>query len=323
MPNPTLQAQFYVTVDGMDETVSLELSADILEIVVESSLHLPDAATVVLHDTQLRWIDDAKLEPGKGLRLSAKPTAGDEKPLFDGEIVELEPEFGPGTLKLKVRAFDRLHRLARGRHVRSFLNVTDGDLVQKIAQELGLQPKVGPTPEVHDYVFQNNETNLEFLQGRAALLGYLLFMDGTTLHFEPPAPEDDPVELKWNETLLEFRPRLTTIDQVTTSTVRGWDPATRQEIVGQVQYGNGTPQVGEARKAGELAKAAFSLDAPLLTADRPVRSQGAADRLAQARADQHSGRFIEADGSCTWRRRLLAGSEVKVANVGDRFRVPT
>ena len=46
------------------------------------------------------------------------------------------------------------------------------------------------------------------------------------------------------ENLTEFRPRLTTIDQITASTVRGWDPDSRQAIVGRVENGNGTPDVG-------------------------------------------------------------------------------
>jgi phage protein D len=315
----TLQSQFYLKVDGMDETGTLELTADLLEITVESSLHLPDVATVILHDTRLRWVDEAKLEPGKGLKVSAKPADGREEELFDGEIVELEPDFASGAQRLVVRAFDRLHRLGRGRYVRSFLNVTDGDLVQKIAAELGLRAQVGATSQVHPYVFQNNQTNLEFLQGRAAALGYLLFMHGKTLHFEPPEAEGDPIPLQWNQTLLEFRPRMTTLDQVTDSTVRGWDPDKKQEILGQVRDGNGTPAVGETRKAGRVAQSAFGMEAPLLTADRPIRSQAAADRLAQAAADRRSSRFIEAEGSCTGNSKIVAGAEVKVEAVGDRF----
>src|SRR5688500_10507568 len=202
----TLLEHVYVTVDGMDATVAQELMGDLLEATIESSLHLPDVATLVLHDTRLRWIDDARLEPGKGLRISAKAAEG-EHPIFDGEIVELEPDFGAGAQRLVLRAFDRLHRLARGRRVRSFVNVTDGDLVRKIAQELGLRAEVGPTSQVHEYVFQNNATNLEFLRGRASALGYLLFADGQTLHFAPPAADESPVEVKWGETLLEFHPR--------------------------------------------------------------------------------------------------------------------
>jgi phage protein D len=311
--------QFRIKVEGLDEAATASLLADVLEITVESSLHLPDVATIVLHDSWQRWVDDKRLDPGKGIKLSARPAEGEEQPLFDGEIVELEPEFGSAATHMVLRAFDRLHRLSRGRFVRSFLNVTDGDLVQKIAKELGLRAQVGPTSQVHPYVFQNNETNLDFLRGRAAALGYTLFVHEKTLHFDSPKSEGDPVELKWPDTLKEFRPRLTTVDQVTTSTVRGWDPATRQEILGQIKNGNGLPQVGEQRKPGQLAQDAFGLEAPFLTADRPVRNQAAAERLAQAVVDRFSGRFLAAEGRCTGNSKIVAGTAIKLVHVGERF----
>jgi DNA polymerase-3 subunit beta len=45
------------------------------------------------------------LEPGKPLKISARVGSG-EKPLFDGEIVEIEPDFAPHTQRLVVRAFE-------------------------------------------------------------------------------------------------------------------------------------------------------------------------------------------------------------------------
>lgn len=314
--NSNLLSLIYVQIDGSE--VTDEFMGDVLEITVENSLHLPDVAMLVLHDTRLHWIDDASLVPGKTIQISAK-AGKQEKMLFDGEIVEIEPDFEPGTQKLIVRAFDRLHRLARGRHVRSFLNVSDDDLVKKIAQEVGLQAKVGPSGQVHPYVFQNNETNLAFLQGRAAALGYLLYVQGKTLHCEAPQNNGQPVELEWGVSLREFHPRLTTIGQVDSVTVRGWDPATKQEIIGQAQKGHGTPRVGQSTSGGELAHSAFKIDAQILVADRPIRTQASADTLAQAVADQQAGGFIEADGICSGDPSLVAGATVQVKAVGDRF----
>lgn len=315
-----LISQFYLELEGMSGSPLLELQHDLLSVSVESSLHLPDVATLRFSDSRLRWIDDKALEPGKRLKVSSKGAqSSNEHPLFEGEIIELEPDFGASAQHLVVRAFDALHRLARGRHVRSFQNVSDGDLVQKLAGEVGLKAKVGPTSVVHPYVFQNNQTNLEFLQQRAAALGYVLFVAERTLHCEAPAAEGSPIELQWANNLTEFRPRLTTIGQVTASMVRGWDPDSRQAIVGRVKNGNGTPEVGESRKAGQLAQNAFNLEAPLLTADRPVRTQAQADRLAQAMADRHSSRFIEAEGTCIGDGRILAGTALKLSALGDRF----
>jgi len=313
-----LVSHFYLEVEAAGESVTHELADDLVSISVESSLHLPDVATIVLHDTRLKWIDAPSLEPGKAIKVSAKASSA-EGPLFDGEIVELEPDFAGQTHRLIIRAFDRLHRLARGRYVRSFLNVSDGDLVQKIAREVGLQAKTGPASEVHPYVFQNNESNLAFLRGRAAALGYVLYADGKTLHFTEPAADDPPIELQWASTLLEFRPRLTTVAQVTGSTVRGWDPVSKRAITAQAQNGNGAPAIGEKRKGGQLAKSAFNLDAPQLTADRPIRAQAVADRLAQTVANRHTSRFVEAEGVCAGNTKIVAGTTVNVSAIGDRF----
>jgi phage protein D/phage baseplate assembly protein gpV len=310
------QSQFYVTLDGAPAPA--ELAHAFLRITVESSLHLPDTASIVLNDPQLHWIDGASLEPGRALQVSAQAGAP-EQPLFDGEIVEIEPEFGAGAQRLTVRAFDRLHRLARGRRVRSFLNVTDGDLAMKVAQEVGLTAEVGPAAQVHPYVLQSNQTNLEFLRGRAAALGYLLHVRGKALHFGPPQANGQAVELKWGQGLQEFRPRMTTIDQVSGVTARGWDPARRGEIVGQAQDGRGAPQVGEKRSGAELAQGAFHLEAPYLVADRPIRTQAAADSLAQAVADRRASRFIEAEGVSSGNPAVVAGATVRITGVGDRF----
>lgn len=311
-----LLSQFYVKLDGAD--ASEEFMRDLMEITVENSLHLPDVATLTLHDPHLLWIDAESLAPGKAVKVSARGPK-DEKIIFDGEIIELEPDFHPATQILTVRAFDRLHRLSRGQHVRSFQNVTDGDLVTKLAQEVGLKAKSAATSQVHRYVFQNNQTNLAFLRQRASALGYLLFVEGDTLHFEPPSPAGQPTPLEWGVNLSEFRPRLTTVGQSSEVTVRGWDPATRQEIVGHAKKGQGTPQVGEQQSGGDVAQGAFHMDAQSQGVIRPVRSQAEADALAQALADQRASRFIEAEGTCAGNPAVVAGSSAQVSAVGSRF----
>ncbi|HEX5440606.1 MAG TPA: VgrG-related protein [Ktedonobacterales bacterium] len=311
-----LLSQFYVKLDGND--AAEDFMRDLMEVTVENSLHLPDVATLVLHDPHLRWTDAESLAPGKSVKIAARHAAG-EKPIFDGEIVELEPDFHPSTQILTVRAFDRMHRLARGQHMRSFQNVTDGDLVKKLAQEVGLKAHSAPTSQVHPYVFQNNQTNLAFLRDRAAALGYLLYVQGDTLYFEPPTAAGQPIPLEWGATLSEFRPRLTTVGQSGDVTVRGWDPATRQEIVGHAKNGQGAPSVGEKQSGGDLAQGAFHVDAQSQGVIRPVRSQAEADALAQALADQRASRFIEAEGVCAGNPAVVAGSSVQISAVGDRF----
>jgi len=315
-----LISHFFLHVEGLPETAGVELMHDLLSVVVESSLHLPDVATIRVTDTALRWIDDKRLEPGKRIKVSAEgPQGKGEHQLFDGEIVELEPEFMIGAQNLTIRAFDVLHRLARGRRVRSFLNVTDGDVLSKIASEAGMTAQSQHASIVHPYLFQNNETDLEFLRVRARSIGNVLFADGRSIRFEPPKAEGDAIEMQWGANLQEFRPRMTTINQVSSVTVRGWDPKTRKEIIGQVQHGEGGPQVGESRKPADVVQSAFNHEAPMLSADRPVRTQAEADQMARALAGRHTSQFIEAEGVCIGEVRILAGTSVRLKALGDRF----
>ena len=315
-----LITHFFLEVEGMPEAAGIELMQSMLSVVVESSLHLPDVATIRLTDTPLRWIDDKRLEPGKRIKVSSEgPQSKHEHHLFDGEIVELEPEFLIGAQNLTIRAFDVLHRLSRGRRVRSFLNMTDGDVIQKIASEAGMTANAEQANIVHPYLFQNNETDLEFLRARAHAAGSVLFADGRKIRFEPPKADGEAIEMQWGDNLQEFRPRMTTMNQVSSVMVRGWDPKTRQEIVGQAKHGAGLPEVGDSRKPADVVQSAFSREAATLSADRPVRTQAEADQMAKALAGSHTSRFIEAEGICIGNAKIVAGTSVRLKALGDRF----
>ncbi len=315
----TLISQFYLKLSGDDAPA--ELMRALMGITVENSLHMPDVATLNLHDPQLQWIDDARLAAGKTIQVLAASSAVNSQPevVFDGEIVELEPEFRASTHHLFVRAFDRLHRLSRGRQVRTFQNVTDADVVQRLAREVGLQPEVEQTRQVHKYLIQYNQTNFEFLRQRAAALGYLLYAEGTKLCFKPPAQDVRAIELQWGATLSEFRPRLTTIAQLHSVTARGWDPQARQEIVSQVTRADGKRDIGITQTGGQMVQDAFHLEANYLVANHPVRTSGEAEQLAQAVADRQAERLIEAEGTCGGNPAIVAGASVKIDAVGNQF----
>ena len=77
MPDTSqLLSQFYVTLDGADAPETF--MRDLMEITVENSLHLPDVATLVLHDPHLLWIDADSLAPGKAVKVSARGQKGEK-----------------------------------------------------------------------------------------------------------------------------------------------------------------------------------------------------------------------------------------------------
>lgn len=309
---------FYIRIDG-DLATNEMLNLDALTI--DSSLHLPDMATLTLRDlTPLskggrayQFVDDQKSQFQNGKELTISIRVGDnfEENVFEGEIVEVEANLYAHGQRLIVRAFDRLHKLARGTHTRTFQNVTDMDVVKKVASELGLKAKVGPASFVHDYIMQSNQTDLEFLRERAAALGYVLYMEGKELHCEPVDKLGDAGELKWGVNLLEFNPRLSSLEQSSGTTLRGWDPERKQAVVSGTQKGKGLPQ---ASATGEE-----DLGKPYTVTNQVVRKEKLADLYAQGDADESRQKFLEATGLTGGHPKLSAGMSVNLKGVSDRY----
>src|SRR2546421_7491453 len=82
-----LLPDFSVKIDGSD--LFKEAVDDVLEIVVENSVHLPDACTIRLHDYQFRWVDDSRIKETKSVEVKLGFHANLEK-VFEGEIVAIE-----------------------------------------------------------------------------------------------------------------------------------------------------------------------------------------------------------------------------------------
>jgi uncharacterized protein involved in type VI secretion and phage assembly len=320
MPDAALEAlsHFYLKLNG--QQAPSELQSDLIEVHVESSLHLPDAATLVFNDLQMKWLDHDDFLPGKALEIEGETGSGRDV-IFRGEIVEIEPHLSADGEKILIRAFDKLHRLTRGRYVRSFVNMSDADIIKKVIQEsgAGLQAQVGETGEVHDLVLQANQTNLEFLQSRAAKLGYFLYADGDTIHCEPLPSDAEEIELKLHETLGEFRPRLSTSEQLSEVTARGWNYREKAAVSGVTTRGEEQAQIGYSTNGGLLANQAHNVNAKMLINQPVVRSQRAAEDLAKTVANRRSSRFIEAEGNCGGNPMVMARTKVKITGVGTRF----
>lgn len=313
-----LMDHLFIKIDGND--LASEAMDDLVEVTVESSLHLPDMFTIFLHDETLRWIDQGPFELGKPVEISAQPEeGGTSHVLIKGEITAIEPDFGIGTkASLLVRGYDRSHRLYRGTHSRAYLQATDSDLANRIAQEAGLQADVDSTTEVYEHVLQHNQTCMEFLRERAQRIGYEFFVEDETLHFRRPSQSNGALELEWGEKLQSFKPRLTLVEQVDEVIVKGWDPQARQTIIGQATRGEAEPSIGQEQSGAQLASAAFS-SARRVVVDRAVNSQADADTLAQSICDEISGAFIEAEGTCYGQPELCAGKSVRITSLGQKF----
>jgi phage protein D/phage baseplate assembly protein gpV len=315
---PDKVTQFHIEVDG--QTLPPAYALHLHSLTVESSLNLPSIAEFSLVDNKIEFIDGQLLLPGKSLKIHSRGSDGADQTLFDGEIVELEPHFDYPNAYCVVRAFDRLHRLMRGTYARDFYDFFDSDLAKKIAGEAELKfADTSKTSPKHDYIFQDNETNLKFLQRRASALGYVVFAKGEELHFEAPGFSSE-VELRWGKDgLSSFRPRLTTLGQPTEITVLGWDYRTKKTVRGPAGVGTGQPKIGESTDRVAMTQK-FKKATTSLLISSTARSDDQAKILANAEANKRSGEYVQAEGICGGHPGVIAGAKLKITNIGDRFK---
>ncbi|MHC5726879.1 MAG: VgrG-related protein, partial [Nostoc sp.] len=314
-----------------------ELIKDLLQITIEESLHLPAMFTLVVHNSYLPtndksqyqpWYHEKAFEIGKQVRLGfSSSTTQDtyfqkEKHhfLIDGEITAIEVHFNDKSeAPIIVRGYDTSHRLHRGRQNRSFLNNTDSDIVRKIAQEVGIQlGKIDESGEVHEYVFQENQTNMEFLRERAARIGFELFIEEGQINFRKPEAQE-AVELKWLEQISSFSTRVTSAEQVSAVEVRSWDYTQKSLITSTANSEKVITDTGNQKGSNSSNKFNISRPPKMTVVDKPVFSAKEAEVMAQALCDELGGEFVYADAKAEGNPYIRPGRFVNLEKMGDRF----
>lgn len=239
--------------------------------------------------------------------------------LMSAEITGLEPEFpAQGPVQLVVRGYERLHRLAHGRKSRSFRNAKDSDIASQIAGDWRLTAEVEDTPVSHPYVFQNNQTDLEFLRERARRVRYELRARGKKLVFrKPPESTGAAATLTFGQELLSFAARLSLGSQTDTVQVQGWSAKDKKEITGRATSGDET-KVGGRDSGAALAAQILSAPPTVVVTDEPSTPEDA-ELMARARLNEAAFDLVVGEGACMGNPLVTAGTVVELKEVGTRF----
>ena len=321
MPADELLSQMYLKINGT--AASSELMRDLRELVVDTSLHLPDMFTIHLDDPNLTWMDSSEFDIGKEVEISGKEEGASSPTdlITKGEITAIEPEMTEaGATTLIIRGYDKTHRLHRGKKTRTFLQATDSDIVNKVVSDVGLSAETDSTSEVHEHVFQDSQSDIDFLRDRAKRVGfYLYFQDGKLQFRQQPSAGNSTATLEWGVNLMNFQARLSTAEQVEDVEVHGWDVKNKQAIIGKSSTPQGTPTVDNVNHGGNAAKKAFGGTSKEVVNHYPVWTQGEADKFAQSILSDCCHAFFEAEGSCLGNPAVRAGAEVDIQKIGNRF----
>ena len=291
----------------------------LVEVRVRDTLALPDSATIRITDPAGDRVDTLMGQFSIGTEVEIKASAmksSTKSTIFKGDVVAFEPEFGKEGVELVIRALDKGHKLQRVRKVRTFQQMSASDIVRKIAGESGLTAEVQSTSVVHEFFQQSAETDWDLIARLARAHGYRFYVEDRKLCFKPAgAGAGTPIELKWQENLLSFRPRVSGIQQVQTVNVRSWDPKAKRNVTGNSSSAQTLSAPGIQRS--QIANG--SGGGTTLIVDRPAATSGEANELAKSALAGRAEAFAEAEGVAQGNPSVKAGCKVKIGNVGTKL----
>jgi len=260
-----------------------------------------------------------KFEAGKEITVKLGYNQKFEK-MIEGEIVRLDFAYETHSpITMTLIGFDRMFRLNRTKHSRSFIKMTDSQIAQKIASEMGLQADVESTSEKFDYLFQNNQSNLNFLKQRAKRIDYEVEVEGKKLIFKKARHEGrkKSVDLVWDRTLIEFHPKIDATKIVDEIVVTGWNPKTKKLIKGKAKAGDEKKPIGGDGGSSALKGKFSSSNSKSFKVDAPLVSQEEADNIAKARLNQINMEYITGYGVAVGEPKIQAGKLISIDGVGD------
>lgn len=235
--------------------------------------------------------------------------------LFKGEITALEERYGEGAPTLVLLVQDKLHRLARSRHCRSFEDQSPDDLVQSIAGEAGLQADVNLATLTATW-HQLNESDLAFLLRMAGRFEIGLRLVGNTLRAKPEETDPNPLPLSAQDSALKVRLIADLNHQSTESSVSGYNLA--DDASADFTAGAMTPAPGGTTAASTLIELSW---AGAETVPQPfARSIAEAEAYAKAHFRRQGKRFIQGEIVCQGEPTLTSGREIDLSGVSPRLR---
>jgi hypothetical protein len=241
--------------------------------------------------------------------------------VISGIVSEISTSFAEsGTPELSVAGYDHLFAMQQGKQSRNWANVTDSDVVEKIAHEYNLSSSILVTKEKHEQIEQNQESDFDLIKKLATRNHCEFFEDAEeTLHFGKPSDDKEGiVTLKWGAGLLSFKPEANLASQVSAVEVYGWDEKTKETIVGKAAAGEESGRDGRRKSGGERVKAALR-KAPVVRLRQPVFTQSEANERARAILNDFAKKFVTGEAECIGVPDVRPDRNVVLDGLGDPF----
>ncbi len=262
--------------------------------------------------------------------------------MVTGHFTTIEPSFpASGAPTLNVRGLNVLHRLRIKQNSHSWKEKKDSHIVKSLEKgfPIAIQTCPGATngePKI-DFIAQRNQYDIDFIFSRARERGYVVYIDEVKdstgklrkqLYFGPseckenteirkdiPGVRDITFELGWGKSLIDFKPTLTTANQIKSVTVRGVVRSSKKRISATVTL----DQLKQRRNLDldDLLNKCDPREEQVV--DEPFFNQKQAEKRAEAILRERHKEIVKASGTTIGLPDLRAGKKVRITGVGKRF----
>jgi len=220
---------------------------------------------------------------------------------------------------LEIRGYDFLHRLRMGTKNKVFTKKKDSEIAAEIAKQHGLTPQVDDTKTVYPYIFQNNQSDFDFLLKRAASLNYEIYTEDKKFFFVKSRSSKAPElpDMTFKKDFEELNLELRVLTRGSNVTVRGWNVKEKKEIEALAKKGDETTKMGGKESGFELS--AKIEESPIAISVENLIDMSEAKNTAIAAYNNLLREFICGEGKCWGNALLRAGKSVKLMGIDERF----
>ena len=240
-----------------------------------------------------------------------------------------------GAPTLQVRGLNVLHTLRKKQHSHAWYGEKPSTVAEQLGQltdggarrlplKVHIDDAVRAREEPIPFIAQDNEYDVDFLLNLARRFGYEVVVVERTarepehLRFAPSksTARQADYRLVWGETLVDFKPKLTTARQVAKVTVRGWDRRRKAAVSATIDTKDREVQRINPDLHRLVEQAGGREE---MVVEEPVSSEAEARQRARAIMLDQMKQMVTAEGGTVGLPDLRAGSRLDIAGVGARM----
>ena len=261
------------------------------------------------------YFDRQKLDFGKAIQVML-----DQDKMFDGRVSAIEADFPEGSPpEIGVLLEDRFQDLRMTRRTRTFADASDSDVMNKIAQDHGLQPNVDLSGPTYKVLAQVNQSDLAFMRDRARSIDAEVWMDDRNLYAKSRANRNNgTVKLTLGGELREITVLADLAGQRTAVSVNGWDVSGKSALSHEATDQAISNELNGDTSGLSILQSAFGARKESLVHTVPLNSNEA-QVAAETALKMTARRFVTAQGMAQANAKVRVGTYLDLRGLGPLF----